>query len=159
VDDNYFYLGLEGFTKNKIFADSTVLFIADKNSGRIIRQINTGTLGIHTICGLYSDENNSLYGVDRNNKTLFHLKLDHNLNIVNAARTKIETNIPNYNSFDYVASIESITMDSLKNIYMVDDPWKKYFIPAKEILSRLDSLTVSQFRNFIPVIFKYSLSN
>ncbi len=157
-DDNYFYLGLEGFTQGKLFADSTVLFVAEKNSHKIIKQINTGPLGIHTICGLFSDRNNSLYGVDRNNKTFFHLLFDDRLNVIDTALVKIKTNIPSYNSFDYVASIESITMDQDKNVYMIDDPWKMFFIPSKEIIDQLDSLTVDRFRNFVPVIYKYSLT-
>ncbi len=159
LDDNYYYLGLEGFTNGKIFADSTVLFIAERSSGKIVKQINTKPLGIHTICGLFSDKNLSVYGVDRNNKILFHLEFDLNLNIIDSALVKIETSIPNYSSFDYVASIESITMDPEKNIYLIDDPWKSFFIPSNEILNQLDSLTVDRFRNFVPVIYKYSLSN
>ena len=158
VDENYYYLGLEGFTSGKIFADSTVLFIAERISGKIIRQINTGPIGIHTICGLYSDKNYSVYGVDRNNKSFFHLIFDENLNVTGSDNVKIETSIPSYNSFDYVASIESITMDTEGNIFLVDDPWKTFFLPANEILSRLDSLTVDRFRNFVPVIYKYSLT-
>ena len=156
VDDDYFYLGLEGFTQSGVFADSTILFIADRYSGRIIRQVDTKLLGIHTICGLYSDQNNSVYGVDRNNKSFFHIKFDDALKIEDTASVKIETNIPNYKSFDYVASLESITMDQNKNIYLVDDPWRTFFIPSKSILNQLDSLTVNRFRNFVPVIFKYS---
>ncbi len=158
VDDNYFYLGLEGFTEGKLFADSTVLFIAEKNSHKIIKQINTRPLGIHTICGLYSDKDYSLYGVDRNNKTFFHLSFDDRLNVIDTALVKIKTNIPSYDSFDYVASIESITMDTEQNVYMIDDPWKTFFIPSKEILNQLDSLTVNRFRNFVPVIYRYSLT-
>jgi hypothetical protein len=158
LDDNYFYLGLEGFIREKIFADSTVLFIVERQSGRIVKQVNTRPVGIHTICGLYSDKNYSVYGVDRNNKSFFHLTFDNNLNIIDTAHIKIETNIPNYASFDYVASIESVTMDPEKNIYMVDDPWKTFFIPSNEILNQLDSLTVDRFRNFVPVIYKYSLT-
>ncbi len=158
LDDNYFYLGLEGFTKNNVFADSTVLFIAEKNTHKIIKQISTKPLGIHTICGLYSDKNYSLYGIDRNNKTFFHLQFDTGLNIIDTFLVKIKTNIPGYNSFDYVASIESITMDPEKNIYMIDDPWKTFFVPSNEILNQLDSLSVNRFRNFVPVIYKYSMS-
>jgi hypothetical protein len=157
VDDDYFYLGLEGFTNGKMFADSSVLFIADRSSGRILKQVNTRPLGIHTICGLYSDKNYSLYGVDRNNKTFFHLIFDSGLNLKDTALIKIQTNIPSYNSFDYVASIESVTMDSGNDIYLVDDPWKTFFTPSNEILKQLDSLTVNHFRNFIPVIYKYSI--
>jgi hypothetical protein len=158
ADDNYFYLGLEGFTNGKLFADSTVLFIADRKSCKIIKQINTRSMGIHTICGLFSDKNYSVYGIDRNNKSFFHILFDSNLNIIDTAVLKIETSIPNYNSFDYVASIESITMDPERNVYMVDDPWKTFFVPSKEILGQVDSLTVNRFRNFVPVIFKYSMS-
>lgn len=158
IDDNYFYIGLEGFTRSGIFADSTILFIADRNSGRIIKQINTKSLGIHTICGLYSDENNSVYGIDRNNRTFFHLLFDESLNLKDTANVKIETNIPNYKTFDYVASLESVTMDSQKNIYLADDPWRTFFIPSNEILNQLDSSTVKRFRNFVPVIYKYLLS-
>ncbi len=157
LDDNYFYLGLEGFAAWKIFADSTIIFIAERKSGRIIKQVNTGPIGIHSICGLYSDKNYSVYGVDRNNKSFFHLSFDNNLNITDTAHIKIETNIPNYASFDYVASVESVTMDPEKNIYLVDDPWKTFFIPSNEILTQLDSLTVNRFRNFVPVIYKYSI--
>lgn len=157
LDDNYFYLGLEGFTRENIFADSTLIFIAERNSGKIIKQVNTGPIGIHTICGLYSDKNYSVYGVDRNSKAFFHLSFDNNLNITDTAHIKIETNIPNYASFDYVASVESVTMDPEYNIYLVDDPWKTFFIPSNEILNQLDSLTVDRFRNFVPVIYKYAL--
>lgn len=156
LDDNYFYLGLEGFTNKRIFADSTVIFIVNRKTSEIIKQINTRSAGIHTISGLYSDKNYSVYGVDRNNKTLFHLSFDANLNIKDTSRTKIKTSIPNYASFDYVASIESVTMDPEGNFYLVDDPWKTFFIPSIEIINQLDSLTVNRFRNFIPVIYKYS---
>ena len=94
LDDNYYYLGLEGFTNGKIFTDSTVLFIAERKSGEIIKQINTGPIGIHTISGLYSDRNYSVYGVDRNNKSLFHLIFDENFNLIDTTHVKIETSIP-----------------------------------------------------------------
>jgi hypothetical protein len=49
-------------------------------------------------------------------------------------------------------------MDSQNNIFLVDDPWKTFFIPSTEILNQLDSLTVNHFRNFVPVIYKYLLA-
>jgi hypothetical protein len=49
-------------------------------------------------------------------------------------------------------------MDPEKNIYMIDDPWKTFFVPSEEILNQLDSLSVNRFRNFVPVIYKYSMS-
>jgi hypothetical protein len=158
VDSNYFYLGLEGFDDQGVFADSTFLFIADKKTNKIIKQINTKPLGIHTICGLYSDKNYSLYGVDRNNKRIFHINFDKNLNIKDYALVKIPTSIPGYPDYDYVASLESITMDNDRNFYLTDDPWKRFFIPSQVILNKLDDQTVKNFKDFIPVIYKFQIN-
>ncbi len=157
VDSNYLYLGLEGFQEKGIFADSTLLFIVDKHNYKIIKQINTKPLGIHTICGLYSDKNNSIYGIDRNNKTAFHFNLNSNLEIQNLSLCKLESPIPNYPQYDYVASLEGVSLDDSGNIYFVDDPWKTYFVPSQEILSKLDPETIGNFKKFVPVIFKYHI--
>ena len=159
VDENFFYLGLEGFSNSGIFADSTFLFIVNKKDLRIIKQINTKPLGIHTICGLYSDKDNSVYGVDRNNKKLFHLLFDNTGSywVKNCMLTDITTNIPGYPDYDYVAALESITMDNEKDIYFVDDPWKTFFVPRENILKKLDSITVDNFKKFIPVIYKFKI--
>ncbi|MEJ2616810.1 MAG: hypothetical protein P8Z35_17790 [Ignavibacteriaceae bacterium] len=159
VDKNFFYLGLEGFSTSGIFADSTFLFIVNKKDLRIVRQINTKPFGIHTICGLYSDQNNSIYGVDRNNKKLFHLLFDtaNNYAVKKYELTDITTNIPDYQEYDYVAALESITMDNEKNIYFIDDPWKTFYVPQENILKKLDSSTVENFKDFIPIIYKFKL--
>lgn len=157
VDSNYLYLGLEGFQEKGIFADSTLIFIVNKRNYKIIKQINTKPLGIYTVCGLYSDKNNSLYGIDRNNKTAFHFNLDSNLEVQNLSLFKLESTIPNYSKYDYVASLEGISFDDSGNIYFVDDPWKTYFVPSQEILSKLDPETIENFKNFVPVIFKYHI--
>ncbi len=159
VDKNFFYLGLEGFTTSGIFADSTFLFIVDKKDLRIVKQINTKPLGIHTICGLYSDKDNSVYGVDRNNKKLFHLLLDtaNNYSVKKFELTDITTNIPGYPEYDYVAALESITMDNEKNIYFIDDPWKTFYVPQENILKKLDKITVDNYKKFIPIIYKFKL--
>lgn len=158
VDDNYFYLGFEGFAHDGVYADSTVLFIADKKSKTIVKEIDTKYLGIHTICGLYSDKDFSLYGVDRNNKKIFHINFNKDLTIKNYGLAGIPTNIPGYAQFDYVASLESITMDNQRNFYLTDDPWKKFFIPSEEILAKLDSSTVENFEKFVPVIYKFKIN-
>ena len=122
VDKNYFYLGLEGLSENGIFSDHTILFVVDKKNLQIINQIDTKSLGIHTICGLYSDKDNSIYGIDRNNKKLFHLIFDSsngNIKVKDYMLTGIQINIPGYNQFEYVAALESITMDNNKNIYLL----------------------------------------
>lgn len=159
VDKNFFYLGLEGFSSSGIFADSTFLFIVDKKDLRIIKQLDTKPLGIHTICGLYSDMDNSVYGIDRNNKKLFHLLFDESgkHRIKKLELTDISTNIPDYPDYDYVAALESITMDNKKNIYFIDDPWKTFYVPQENILEKLDSTTVNNFKKFIPIIYKFKL--
>jgi len=158
ADEKYFYLGLEGFSDKGVFSDSTIILIVDKNDMKIVKEISTKLFSIYTICGLFSDSAYSLYGIDRNNKSLFRIKFDEKLNIISYAATKIETNIPNFPSIDYVASIEAVTMDDEKNIFMTDDPWKQYFIPSQEILNKLDSNTTLNFKNYIPIIHKFKIS-
>lgn len=157
VDENFFYLGLEGFSEKGIFADSTIIFVADKNSAEIIKEINTKDIGIYTVCGLFSDRNYSLWGIDRNGKKLFHILFNDNLDIEEFAEIELKSPIPGYLHFEYVASFEGLTIDSDNNIYIIDDPWKKFFIPSEEILTQVDSGSASSFREFIPVIHKYIL--
>src|SRR5690606_17584646 len=159
ADDNYLYLGLEGFTTQGMFADSTIIFVVDKSSLRIVKEINTKHYGIQTICGLFADSNYSVYGIDRNNKKLFHLILNNDLNIENFDTVTVKTHIPNYNSFNYVSSLESITMDDEKNIYMIDDPWTTYYVPSDDILNQLDENTVRNFKKFVTVIYKLKIKN
>ena len=159
VDENHFYLGLEGFSEQNIFADSTLLFIVDKNNLEIKKTISTKSLGIGTICGLYSDKNNSIYGIDRNSKKLFHIEIDNSLNVISSYTKNLKSSIPGYPKYDYVAALESITSDDDNNFYLVDDPWKTYYIPSQDILSHLDPKTINNFKEFIPVIYKYSFQN
>jgi hypothetical protein len=155
ADENYLYLGLEGFQDGKFFADSTILFIVDKVSLSIVKEINTRSLGIHTICGLYSDKNKSLYGIDRNNKKVFHILFNDSMEIIETDTLPVSTNIPGYDSISYVASLESVTLDDEGNLYVVDDPWKTFFIPPQDVLSRLDDKTAGNFKKYIPVLFKF----
>jgi hypothetical protein len=159
ADKNYFYLGLEGFSEENVFTDSTIIFIIDKNNYQVVKEISTWELGIHTICGLYSDKDFSLYGIDRNNKKMFHILFDKELNIVNYSSIILDTNIPNYPSINYVSALESITIDDDNWVYLIDDPWKEYFIPPEEILKELDEETIKNFEHFVPVISRYKLKN
>ncbi len=156
VNENNIYLGLEGFSEQNIFADSTLLFVIDKKSLEIKKTISTKKFGIGTICGLYSNKNGSVYGIDRNSKKLFHLEFDNGLNVINSFTINLKSNIPGYPQYDYVASLESITSDDENNFYSVDDPWKTFFIPSQNILDNLDQKTINNFKEFIPVIYKYS---
>jgi hypothetical protein len=156
-DNNYFYLGLEGFTQNYQFADSTFIFIASKDKRKIIKSINTKPLGIHTICGLFSDSDFSLWGIDRNNRKLFHILFDKNLEVMYSNLFDLVAVVPNYPQINYNAGIESVTMDNENNFYIVDDPWKEVYVPPQNILEKLDSITTKNFKEFIPMIYKYRL--
>ena len=157
VDDNYFYLGLEGFTHDKRFDDSTLIYIARKSDKQIIKTIHTKQIDIHTICGLFSDENYSLWGIDRNNRKIFHIEFDETFAIKNISKFDCSTAIPNYPNLNYSPSFESITIDDENNLYIVDDPWKEMFVPEQEILNKLDYKTIDDFKDYIPTIFKYQI--
>jgi hypothetical protein len=158
ADENYFYLGLENVqTSEGNFSGNTVIRIADKNSLEIIKEISTENIGITSICGLYSDENFSLWGIDRNSKKVFKLILDEYFNIAEIFFFEIKTVIPRYNNFEYVGSLESITIVTDKFLFMADDPWQTNFIPQEDILNQVDTTTAHNFKNFIPVIYKFEI--
>lgn len=158
ADENYFYLGLENEQISEgNFSGQTLIRIADKNLLTIVKEISTENIDISSICGLYSDENFSLWGIDRNHRKVFKLLLDEYFNIVDLIYFDIKTVVPKYNHFEYVGSLESITIVSEKFLFLVDDPWHTFFIPPNEILNQLDVNTINNFKNFIPVIHKFVL--
>ena len=158
ADENYFYLGLENDqTTEGDFSDHTVIRIADKKSLTIVKEISTDTLNIATVCGLYSDTNYSLWGIDRNHRKVFKLLLDEYFNVVDLDLFEIKTVVPGNDSLEYVGSLESITITSEKFLFLVDDPWHTFFVPPNEILKNLDELTVNNFKNFIPIIYKFEV--
>lgn len=159
VDENYLYLGLEGFQDGNFFADSTILFIVDKISLSIVKEISTKEVGISTICGLYAEENKSLFGIDRNNKKAFHILFNDDMDITEVDTVSVLTNIPQYDTINYVASLESITKDDEGNFYLIDDPWKTFFIPPQDVLSRLDNKTAASFKKFTPILYKFKQIN
>jgi len=156
VDENFFYLGLEAIlTQEGSFSGHSLIRIADKNSLEIIKEITTEDLEISTICGLYSDENYSLWGIDRNKRKIFNLKLDKYFNMVEISNYEIKTVIPQYNNFEYVGSLESITISNNGFLFLVDDPWHTFFIPPSEILNQLDVEAIRNFEECTPVIYKF----
>jgi hypothetical protein len=159
LDDNYFYLGLEGFLNNYQFADSALIFIAYKSDLNIIKKISTKSFGVHTICGLFSDEDYSLWGIDRNNRTIFHILFDENFEIKTFSKYDCTTTIPGYHDLNYLPSFEGITLDDDGNLYIVDDPWKEVFIPQQHILDQLDNETINNFKQYVPTIFKYKITH
>lgn len=157
VDENFFYLGLEGFVKDYRFADSAYIYIADKFSLNILKKISTEEFGIHTICGLYSDSNFSIWGIDRNQREIFHLVFTENFEVSSIQKYPFSSVIPGYTQFTYVGSFESITMDDNNNLYLIDDPWKQVFIPPQEVLEKLDDETKQNFKSLIPIIIKFKM--
>jgi hypothetical protein len=157
-DSKFFYLGLEGRLSSNGFADSTFIYIAEKETKKIVKVISTKKLNIHTIGGLFSDEDYSLCGLDRNNRKLFHIRFESDFNIKKIKYWDLKTTIPGYKSYSYTSSLESLTLDG-ENIYIVDDPWYQFFIPSEEILGKLDVETVKNFNKFVPVIYRYKLIN
>jgi hypothetical protein len=157
LDNNYFYLGLEGFQNNHQFSDSTIIFIANKSDMKIIKEVSTKSLGIHTICGLFSDKDYSLWGIDRNSRKIFHISFNQDFSIKDFIKFDCSTIIPGYTDLNYLPSYESITIDNKNNIYLVDDPWREMFVPAESVLEKLDEKTINNFKEFIPTIFKYKI--
>src|SRR4030065_117753 len=156
ADENYFYLGLENEQISEgNFSEHTLIRIVDKNSLTVVKEISTENIDISTVCGLYSEENFSLWGIDRNHRKVFQLLFDEYFHIVDLTFFDIKTIVPKYNHFEYVGSLESITIVAEKFLFLVDDPWNKFFIPPNEILDKLDESTVINFNNFIPVIHKF----
>ena len=108
---------------------------------------------------MFSDEDYSLWGIDRNNRKIFHILFDENFNILTSSKFDGVTFIPGYHNLNYSPSYESITIDDEDNIYIVDDPWKEVFIPDQEILDKLDNETINNFKEYIPIIFKYKITH
>lgn len=157
VDSRYFYLGLEGFLRGKAFSDSSVIFIADRNSKEIIKEIGTKDLGVGSITGLFSDKDLSIWLLDRNNLKIFNIQFDAEFNIISSNYFNFEPVIPGYKHLNYVGSYESITIDDEGNIYIVDDPWREFFIPPDQILLQLDEETIKNFKQNIPIIDRFTI--
>jgi hypothetical protein len=124
----------------------------------IIKTISTKSLGVYTICGLFSDQDYSLWGIDRNNRTIFHILFDTEFNVKSFLKFDGTTLIPGYHNLNYLPSYESITMDEDDNIYIVDDPWKEVFVPKEDVLDKLDKQTINNFKKYVPIIFKYKIT-
>jgi len=157
VDSRYLYLGLENmFNLNYGFTDSTLILVVDKNNLEIVKEISTAGFNISTICGLFCNEDYNIYGIDRNNRKMFTIGLNKDLDINNVSLYEIKTVIPGYHQFEYSASLESITMNDKNEIFLVDDPWYEHFVPAEKIMDQLDEETKRNYNDFIPIIFKFN---
>lgn len=158
VSENRIFLGLEGFQFGDLFLDSTVIYIIDKNSKSLIKELSTKKLNIHTICGLYAIDDFHLVGIDRNQQTFFEIRFDKNYNIERIYTEKLNLPTPGKRDLKYVAAIESITIDQNNFVYVIDDPWKKFYVPPKNVLQQLKIEDQKNFKEFIPLLFKYKLN-
>jgi hypothetical protein len=158
ISKKYLYLGLEGILNEvNSFSGNTLVLVVDKSSLKILKEIYTGDFNIVSVCGLYAESDSRLWGIDRNNRTLFTLYLDDSLNITSHKLMKLKTVVPFYNEFEYTGSLESITMNRRKNIFLVDDPWHSQFVPDSTILLKLDEVTVKNYKEFVPIIYKFNI--
>lgn len=158
VSDTKIFLGLEGFPFGDFFLDSTMIYVIDKETKKLVRTISTKDLKIHSICGLYAVNDYTIYGIDRNQQNFFEIKFDKNYNVERCMTINLTLPIPGKKDLRYVAAIESIALDDENFIYVIDDPWKKYFIPPAKILKQLSEADQENFKNFIPILFKYKLN-
>lgn len=158
VSKSKLFLGLEGFEVNGFFLDSTLIYVFDKKTKKLQKTISTKNLEIYTICGLYAESDEVLYGVDRNRGNIFKLKFNKNLDVIESDIYPMNLSIPNSGELKYTASIESVTLNNKKDILVIDDPWMKNFIPKEEILKKLKKNEIENFNKFIPIMFKFRIN-
>ncbi len=158
VSKNRLFLGLEGFTWGELFLDSTVIFIIDKNSNKLIREISTKGKNIQTICGLYAINDYHILGIDRNSKNLFEINFDKSYNYNSVKIYPLNLHVPKNSDLTYTAALESITLDDENYVFSVDDPWKKFYIPPADVLNKLNEKDAENFKDFIPLLYKFNLN-
>ncbi len=158
VSEKYLFLGLEGIlNKGKSFSGNTLVLVVEKYDLQIIKEIYTEEFNIVSICGLYAESDFLIWGIDRNNKILFNLIFDDSLNVIAHESVNLKTIIPFYKNLEYTGSLESITMNNRKNIFLVDDPWHSRFVPDSTVLSKLDEITIKNYKEFVPIIHKFNV--
>lgn len=158
VSKNRYFLGLEGFQFGNFFLDSTILYVVDKISRKVIREISTSDLKIHTITGLYAINDFHILGIDRNNQNIFEILFNQDYSIKECKLHKMDLPVPKLKNHKYTASIESISLDNENYVYVVDDPWRKFYVPSNEILRKLPQEDRRNYKDFIPLLFKFKIN-
>lgn len=157
VDENYLYLGLEGVPRSEKEFDGGLIRVVDKHTLKIVATLILDSLGINTVTGLAMGSDGSLWGTDRNRLAFFNLKIDNKFQVTNVRVFPVNNYIPGYHSFRYAAAVEAISLDGNGNVFLIDDPFTKEFVPVDNILRKLDSATAQRFRDLVPVIYGYKL--
>lgn len=157
VDENYLYLGLEGVPRSEKEFDGGLIRVVDRHTLKIVATLILDSLGINTVTGLAMGSDGTLWGTDRNRLAFFNLKIDNKFQVTNVRVFQVNNYIPGYHSFRYAAALEAIALDGNGNVYLIDDPFTKEFVPVDNILRKLDSVTAQRFRDLVPVIYGYKL--
>lgn len=153
----YYFLGLENFqTPNNEFTDSTVIYIVNRSNNEL-KSIGTRDLKISSVCGLYSKDDYNLYGIDRNKRSIFHIKFNPDFTINSCNLKNISLPIPDYPDIDKIIGTapESITFDYDDNIFITIDPWKDFYLPDITERKRISKEEMENFRKFVPIMYKF----
>ncbi len=157
VTENYFFLGLENYQeKGTEFSDSTILYVLNRKTDEII-SIGTRDLKISTICGLYAADDHTLYGIDRNRRSMFFIKFNDDFTINKSEINEMSLSIPQHRDIDKILGIapESITFDAEGNIYVAIDPWKDFYKPDITDRKKLSLEELNNFYEVIPIMYKF----
>ncbi len=155
--DNYFYLGLENYQmKGDEFSDSTLLYIYGRKTNEL-RTISTRELKISTICGLFAEDDYTLYGIDRNRRSMFYIKFNEDFTVNKSESKEIDLSIPMHPEINKIIGIapESITYDDAGDIYVATDPWKAFYKPDITDRKKLSEQELKNFADEVPMIYKF----
>ncbi|MBK8551890.1 MAG: hypothetical protein IPL53_12805 [Ignavibacteria bacterium] len=155
--DNYFFLGLENYQVNGTeFSDSTILYIANRKTNEV-KTIGTRDLKISTICGLYATDDHTIYGIDRNRRSMFYIKFNEDFTVNKSEIMEMSLPIPFHKEIDMIVGIapESITFDDEGNIYVAIDPWQNFYKPDIASKKKLSDAELKNFYEGVPIMYKY----
>ncbi len=158
VTADYFFLGLENYqTNTNDFTDSTILYIVNRKTNELTKTIGTSDLKISSICGLFSDGDRSLYGIDRNRRSMFHIVFDEEFNVISCSIRQLDLSTPGHPEINDVLGFapESVTFDYENNVYVSIDPWKEIYKPDIAQRKRLSQEELNNFYSFVPIMYKF----
>lgn len=154
---DFFFLGLENYqTPDNEFTDSTVIYVVNRNTNEV-KAVGTSDLKISSVCGLYASDNYSLYGIDRNRRSVFKIMFDTVFNVTNVKIKQLNLTIPLHNEINSILGTapESITFDYQNNFYVSVDPWKEIYKPDIAEKKKLSQEELDNFYKFVPIMYKF----
>lgn len=157
VTPEYFFLGLENYqTPKNEFTDSTVIYIINRKT-KELNSVSTREMKISSISGLFAKSNFDLYGIDRNRRSVFHIRFNPDFSVNNSDIMVLDLPIPNHPEINKLLGTapESITFDYENNIYVAIDPWKDMYKPDITERKRLSRDELNNFSEFVPILYKF----